>query len=162
MSLLALLIAALVIPFVGAALIALAGRVPNLREAVTLATAGLLFLTVTSITPHVLAGARPQLALFETLPGLLLAFRVEPLGMLFALVASGLWIVNSIYSIGYMRANREEHQTRFYVYFAGSLGATMAIAFAGNLITLFLAYEALTLLTYPLVTHHGDEEARHG
>jgi multicomponent Na+:H+ antiporter subunit D len=129
---------------------------------VTLVTAGLLFLTVASITPHVLAGGRPQLALFQILPGLLLAFRIEPLGMLFALVASGLWIVNSIYSIGYMRANREAHQTRFYVCFAGALGATMGIAFAGNLVTLFLAYEALTLVTYPLVTHHGDEEAKRG
>jgi multicomponent Na+:H+ antiporter subunit D len=110
----------------------------------------------------VLAGGRPQLALFEILPGILLAFRIEPLGMLFALVASGLWIVNSLYSIGYMRGNAEEHQTRFYVCFAAALGATMGIAFAGNLVTLFLAYEALTLITYPLVTHHGDEEAKRG
>jgi multicomponent Na+:H+ antiporter subunit D len=156
------LIAALAIPFAGAVLIGLAGRSPNLRETVTLATAVLLFLAVASITPHVLAGGRPQLALFQMLPGILLAFRIEPLGMLFALVASGLWIVNSLYSIGYMRANAEEHQTRFYVCFAGALGATMGIAFAGNLVTLFLAYEALTLITYPLVTHHGDEEAKRG
>lgn len=162
MSPLVALVAALVIPFVGAALIAAAGRAPNLRETVTLVTAALLFLTVASITPHVLAGERPQLALFEILPGLLLAFRIEPLGMLFALVASGLWIVNSLYSIGYMRANREAHQTRFYICFAGALGATMGIAFAGNLVTLFLAYEALTLITYPLVTHHGDETAKRG
>jgi len=159
---LTLLVAALVVPFIGAVLIAFAGRAPNLRETVTLATAAFLFVAVASITPHVLAGGRPQLALFEILPGLLLAFRIEPLGMLFALVASGLWIVNSLYSIGYMRGNAETHQTRFYVCFAGALGATMAIAFAGNLITLFLAYEALTLITYPLVTHHGDEEAKRG
>jgi len=162
MSPLLALVAALAIPFVGAVLIAIAGRAPNLRETVTLVTAALLLLTVTSLTPYVLAGGRPQLVLFEFLPGLLLAFRIEPLGMLFALVASGLWIVNSLYSIGYMRGNAEEHQTRFYVCFAGALGATMGIAFAGNLITLFLAYEALTLITYPLVTHHGDEEAKRG
>ncbi|MGB8434773.1 MAG: monovalent cation/H+ antiporter subunit D family protein [Burkholderiales bacterium] len=162
MSPLAALIAALAIPFAGALLIGLAGRTPNLRETATLATAVLLFLAVASITPHVLMGGRPQLALFQILPGILLAFRIEPLGMLFALVASGLWIVNSLYSIGYMRANAEEHQTRFYVCFAGALGATMGIAFAGNLVTLFLAYEALTLITYPLVTHHGDEEAKRG
>lgn len=162
MSPLAALIGALTVPFVGALLIAIAGRAPNLRETITLVTAALLFLTVASLTPAVLAGGRPQLALFEILPGLLLAFRIEPLGMLFALVASGLWIVNSIYSIGYMRANAEAHQTRFYVCFAGALGATMGIAFAGNLVTLFLAYEALTLITYPLVTHHGDEEAKRG
>ncbi len=162
MSPLAAMIAALVVPFAGAALISVTGRMPNLREAVTLVTAGVLFVVVASLVPGVLAGGRPQLALFQILPGLLIAFRIEPLGMLFALVASGLWIVNSIYSIGYMRANREHHQTRFYVCFAAALGATMGIAFAGNLITLFLAYEALTLVTYPLVTHHGDEEAKRG
>jgi multicomponent Na+:H+ antiporter subunit D len=94
------------------------------------------------------------------MPGLELAFEVEPLGMLFALVATGLWIVTSLYSIGYMRGNREAHQTRYYVCFALSLAATVGIAFAANLFTLFVFYEALTLVTYPLVTHHGTEEAK--
>jgi multicomponent Na+:H+ antiporter subunit D len=76
--------------------------------------------------------------------------------MLFAALASGLWIVNSMYSIGYMRGNNEQNQTRFYVMFAVSLAATMGVAFAGNLITLFLFYEMLTLSTYPLVAHKGD------
>ncbi len=78
--------------------------------------------------------------------------------MLFAALASGLWIINSLYSIGYMRGNREQHQTRFYVMFAVSLAATMGVAFAGNLFTLFLFYEALTLSTYPLVSHKGDDK----
>jgi multicomponent Na+:H+ antiporter subunit D len=148
------------VPAAGAVLIAAAGRWPNLRESVTLATAGLLFAACAQLLPDVLAGHRPQTVLLEMLPGLELMLRVEPLGMLFALVASGLWIVNSIYSIGYMRGNREDHQTRFYVCFAIALASTMGIAFAGNLLTLFLFYEALTLSTYPLVTHHGTVEAR--
>ncbi|MGH8678558.1 MAG: proton-conducting transporter membrane subunit, partial [Burkholderiales bacterium] len=152
---------ALAVPAAGAIAIALLGRWPNLREAATLLTAGLLFAAVAAIVPDVLAGARPSVTLFTMLPGLSLELRVEPLGMLFALVASLLWIVNSIYSIGYMRANREEHQTRFYICFAIALASTMGIAFAGNLLTLFLFYEALTLSTYPLVTHHGTPEARH-
>ncbi|MBM4182149.1 MAG: monovalent cation/H+ antiporter subunit D family protein [Betaproteobacteria bacterium] len=153
---------ALAIPLLGAIGIALAGRRPNLREGVTLATAGLLFATVLRLLDPVLAGERPQLTLFEILPGLSIAFRIEPLGMLFGLVASGLWIVNSVYSIGYMRGNDEQHQTRFYVCFALSLAAALAIAFAANLLTLFLFYEALTLLTYPLVTHAGSDKARAG
>src|SRR3970282_1672697 len=56
--------------------------------------------------------------------------------MLFALVASGLWIVNSLYSIGYMRGNGESHQTRFYVCFALALASTIGIAFAANVFTL--------------------------
>ena len=97
--------------------------------------------------------------LFDVLPGLPIAFVVEPLGLLFALLASGLWIVNSLYSIGYMRGNHEHHQTRFYVFFAGAIAAAMGVAFAGNGLTLFFFYEMLTLVTYPLVTHHGTDEA---
>jgi multicomponent Na+:H+ antiporter subunit D len=79
--------------------------------------------------------------------------------MLFALVASTLWIVNSVYSIGYMRGNDEPRQTSFYVCFAVALWATMGIAFAKNLFTLFIFYEILTLSTYPLVTHKANAEA---
>jgi multicomponent Na+:H+ antiporter subunit D len=157
-----LIAAALLVPAVGGVLIALAGRWPNLREAATLGTAALLFTVVLGLLPEVLAGGRPQLAVIEMLPGLSIGFRLEPLGMLFALVASGLWIVNSVYSIGYMRGNDEPHQTRFYVCFALALAATMGVAMAGNVLTLFLFYEALTLVTWPLVTHHGDGEAKGG
>ena len=151
------IIQSLLIPLFGAAGIALAGRVgPNVREAVTLITAGLLAYTVWQIVPVVFAGGRPALTLAELVPGIDIAFRVEPLGMLFAALASSLWIVNSVYSIGYMRGNNEQNQTRFYVMFAISLAATMGIAFAANLVTLFLCYEILTLSTYPLVSHKGD------
>ena len=155
----ATIIAALVVPLIGAVLIAAAHRAPNARETVTLVTAALLFLLVVSLTPAVLAGGRPGVTLLAVMPGLALKFEVEPLGMLFGLIASGLWIVNSLYSIGYMRGNNEAHQTRYYVCFAGALASAMGIAFAGNLLTLFLFYEALTLITYPLVTHHGTPEA---
>ena len=150
---------AFVLPLAGALGIALAGRINvNLREAVTLVTAVALAWTVWGLLPELMAGGRPALSLFEIVPGIEIAFKVEPLGMLFAALASGLWIVNSVYSIGYMRGNNEKHQTRFYVFFALSLAATMGIAFAANLFTLFLFYEALTLSTYPLVSHKGDTD----
>jgi multicomponent Na+:H+ antiporter subunit D len=153
---------AIVIPLAGALLLSLCGRNPNLREAVTLITASALFLTVATIYPAVAAGARPEVQLFELMPGLAFAFRVEPLGMLFALVASGLWIVTSIYAIGYMRKNKEQNQTRFFAFFAISLAAAIGIAFAANMFTLFIFYEVLTLSTYPLVSHHGTEKAVRG
>jgi multicomponent Na+:H+ antiporter subunit D len=153
---------ALALPLGGAALIAACHRAPNLREAVTLLTAAALFLSIVSLVPAVLAGERPGLALLEPLPGIALQFRVEPFGLLFGLVASTLWIVSSVYSIGYMRSNAEAHQTRFYVCFALALASTIGVAFAGNLLTFLFFYEALTFSTYPLVTHHGDEEARRG
>jgi multicomponent Na+:H+ antiporter subunit D len=153
---------ALAVPLAGALGIVLARRWPNLREAVTLLTAAALLACVLQVLPAVLAGQRPAWVLGSMLPGLDIAFRAEPLGMLFALIASSLWIVNSLYSIGYMRANHEANQTRFYVCFALALAATMGIAFAGNLFTLFVFYEVLTLVTYPLVTHSGSDAARRG
>ncbi|GLQ07094.1 monovalent cation/H+ antiporter subunit D family protein [Sneathiella chinensis] len=153
---------AILIPLLGAIGIALAGKAPNIRETVTLVTAGLLFANVLTIVPHVLAGEVLVYELAAILPGLSLTLNVEPLGMTFAVVASSLWIVNSVYSIGYMRGNKENKQTRFYICFAIALSATMGIAFAGNLLTLFVFYEVLTLSTYPLVTHKGNEAALKG
>ncbi len=154
--------AALVTPLVGAILIAFTGRWPNLRETITLVTAVILFSLVASLYPHVMDGGRPSFVTGEMLPGLPIAFLVEPLGLLFALIASFLWIINSLYSIGYMRAHHEKNQTRFYVCFAIALASAVAIAFAGNMMTLFVFYEALTISTYPLVTHAGTDKAKRG
>jgi len=153
---------ALALPVGCAVLVTASHRVPNLREAITLTTAAALFVSVMWLLPIVLGGARPSLRLVEIFPGLALEFRIEPFGLLFALIASGLWVLSSLYSIGYMRGNRELHQTRFYACFALALACTIGVAFSGNLLTLFLFYEALTLVTYPLVTHRGDEQARRG
>jgi multicomponent Na+:H+ antiporter subunit D len=160
-SLESLVLLALLTPFVGVLIIPLFHTLPNLRETVTLVTAGTLCLAVFCLFGPVLGGARPEAQIIEVAPGLELAFKVEPLGMLFALVASSLWIVNSIYSIGYMRTNNEPRQTTFYVCFAVALGSTIGIAFAKNLFTLFLFYEGLTLSTYPLVTHERNKETVH-
>ena len=147
-------------PAIGAVMIWLAGPRPNVREAVTLVTAVLLLMMVASLAPAVMAGERPSAELFEVMPGVRLAFRVEPLGLLFALIASFLWLPNSLYSIGYMRAHGEKNQTRFYVCFALALTGAVGVAFAANLFTLFLFYEILTISTYPLVTHAGTDKAR--
>jgi multicomponent Na+:H+ antiporter subunit D len=155
-------LACVALPLLAPAAITVLHRWPNPREAVTLLTSACLFLLVYSLHDDVLRGARPAINLVEPLPGLKIGFEVEPLGMLFALLASFLWMVTSVYSIGYMRSNREWRQTSYYSYFAVALGSAMGIAFAGNLFTLFIFYELLTLSTYPLVTHAGDDAAREG
>ncbi len=133
-----------------------------MREAMTLGGAAATFLSILPFVEPVLAGERPRLVLGEMMPGLALVLELEPLGLLFALIASGLWLVSGVYSIGYMRGNNEEHQTRFYVCFALAIASAIGVALAGNLLTLYLFYEALTLITWPLVTHHGDAEAQRG
>jgi len=154
---------AILIPLIGAVLIALSGRWPNLRETITMITAVALFLVVIRVLVGLVQEEQIEVTLFrDVLPGLSIALHTEPLSILFAMVASGLWIVTSVYSIGYMRGNNEKNQTRFYTCFAIALSGAMGVAFSANLLTLFIFYEVLTLSTYPLVTHKGDEKARAG
>ena len=157
-----LIVAAVLIPLAAAFLIPVFHRSPNMRETVTLVAAVALWLVVVDLVPDIIAGNRPEAVNLEIVTGLGIAFKVEPLGMMFALVASTLWIVNSVYSIGYMRGHDEPRQTSFFVCFAIAISSTVALAFSKNLFTLFIFYEILTLSTYPLVAHKGNDEARHG
>ena len=149
-------------PLLCALLVLATGRWPNLRETMSLITGGALIVQVVTLVPPVLAGHSPSLLLAVPVPGVPLALQIEPLGLLFALIASVLWVVTTVYAIGYMRGHGEKHQTRFYAFFAVAISATMGVALAQNLFTLFLFYELLTLSTYPLVTHAGSDEARRG
>ncbi len=105
----------IVVPFIGALLVVATGKIPNLREAVTLTTATILFSIVLAITDYTFKGVELKLDVVELFPGLGINFAVEPLGVLFALVASFLWIITSIYAIGYMRGHNEVNQTRFFL-----------------------------------------------
>jgi multicomponent Na+:H+ antiporter subunit D len=132
---------------------------PNLRDGATLVAAVVTFLCVLNILSNEGNGTTEPFVLFSVMPGLDLAFNVEPLGLLFAIVASGLWIITHLYGIGYMRGNNEEHHARFFMFFSFAISTVMGIAFSANMFTLFLFYEALTLSTYPLVSHKGTPEA---
>lgn len=155
-----LAVSAVLLPAGAAILIGLLNRRPNLRETTTLLTGILLMVVVGMLLRSVLRGEEADVVLLPMLPGIPLRLAAEPLGLLFAAVASLLWPINSLYSFGYMRGNREAHQTRFYVCFAIAISSAMGVALAGNLVTLFTFYEILSLSTYPLVTHKGDIEAR--
>ena len=157
-----LLVLMLVIPLAAAALIPFAGRVPNIREAVTFAAAFALLAVVVVLVHIVAMGGRPELLLGTFAGRFEIKFVLEPLGATFAAIASSLWILNSLFTLGYMRGNDEDHQTRFFGYVAIAIAAAVGIAAAGNLVTLFIFYEVLTLSTIPLVTHKGDAKARKG
>lgn len=96
----------------------------------------------------------------QVAPGIAVRFMAEPLGLVFALMVTTLWLVATLYTHGYLKANKEKHKPRFLVCYAGSISAALGLAFAANLFTMFLFYEALTLITYPLVVHYGDAKSR--
>ncbi len=156
------LLLAVLIPLIGAGLIMLTGKRPNLREAVSLLSAVGLFITVLCLAPGVLAGTVYQWTLFELLPGLSFRLRADALSMVFALVASFLWILAVFYSAGYMRGLKEKSQTRFSTCFALALFGAMGCAFSDNLLTLYLFYEIVSITTYPLVAHHQDRAGYDG
>ncbi|SFD42708.1 monovalent cation/H+ antiporter subunit D family protein [Pseudoalteromonas denitrificans] len=152
----------IIIPFLATFSIVASRRYPNLRESVTLSTCIVLIFLVVTLYQGLSSGKSISAYWWELLPGLTISFDIEPLGMLFALVASFLWLVTTCYAIGYMRSHQEKNQTRFYMCFAVAIGAVMGLAFSANLFTLFIFYEVLTLSTYPLVTHAGTEKAKKG
>jgi multicomponent Na+:H+ antiporter subunit D len=137
-----------------------AGRYPNLREAVSLCASFSVFYLVFNLYKGFRNGEIASVLWLEIFPGLAVSFGTDSLGLIFALVASFLWLITTVYAIGYMRAHNETHQTRFFAYFSVAMASAMAIAFASNLFTLFIFYEILTLSTYPLVTHAGTGEAK--
>ena len=160
MSATVLIVLSIFMPLVAGLVLRAFDKEPNIRDGFSLLVAAGTFACVCSLTPMVMAGERPAFQLLEMLPGLSLAFEIEPLGMLFALIASGLWIITTVYAIGYMRGHHESNQTRFFTCFAVAIGAAVGAAFSANLLTLFTCYELLSVSTFPLVAHHQSAESR--
>ena len=156
-----LVLLALGVPFLGGLSVLFSGPgSANVRDGLTVITSIILFCIVWQLIQIVDAGGRPTVTLLQMIPGLSLTLSLEPLGMIFAGVASFLWIVTSFYAFGYMRGHHEANQTRFFFCFAIAIMSALGIAFSGNMLTLFVFYEVLTISTFPLVTHSGTDEAR--
>ncbi len=162
MDLSTLIFATLILPTLAMFTNLIFAKQANLRDTITFAAALATFAAVVAIAAQVGNATTEQIVLFEVFPNVPIAFNVEPLGLLFALVASGLWIVTHIYAIGYMRGNNESHHARFFGCFSGAIAAALGIAWSSNMFTLFLWYEILTISTYPLVVHKGTPEAIRG
>ncbi len=91
------------------------------------------------------------------LPGIDLVLHADALPLLFVTLSTMLWLLTTIYAIGYLEG--APHRSRFFVFFSLCVSATVGLALAGNLLTFVIFYEMLTLATYPLVVHRGTESA---
>jgi len=134
----------------------------NKRETVSLVAAVASFLSVTALIPGVLQGTVYIYPLFRILPGISVKFCADGLSLIFALVATFLWILATVYNIGYMRGLKEHAQTRYYFCFAVAIFGALGVALSANIFTLYLFYEIITIFTYPLVAHHQDAEGYRG
>lgn len=154
--------ASLLTPVFGAMLIFLLRKYRRMVEIIFVASAMALLLITVYILNSDAHLSDQVVRLYPIIAGIPLAFHVEPLGLLYAMVGAALWLVTTIYAIGYMNANKEKHLARFYICFCIAMAAVMGIAYAANLLTLFIFYEALTFSTYPLVAHKGNDSAKKG
>lgn len=146
-------------PIVGAILLSLISeKSDRLRNTMSFFISIVTAASVIFILLAVLNGRTPEFSVLTFAPGLELAFKVDPFSILFGTIASVLWVFATLYSFGYMA--HEHKRRRYFVFFMMSLGITVGIAFAANLITLYLFYEFLTICTYPLVIHSENEESQ--
>jgi formate hydrogenlyase subunit 3/multisubunit Na+/H+ antiporter MnhD subunit len=147
------------IPLVGTGAVILLRNHPDVREAASLISAILTFLFCVLSLPSAFAAMPVSTPALRILPGLSLQFTADALGLLFASIASLLWIITTVYNIGYMRGLQEHAQTRYYACFALVIGAVMGVALSSNLFSLLVFYELITISTYPLVVHTETPEA---
>src|SRR5690606_12671815 len=128
----------------------------RLRTLINLAAAILKLTLVVVMVWGVMQG-REYEAAFTMVPGVEFVLRADALSMMFAGLSAVLWLLTTIYAVGYLEDS--PNRRRFFGFFSLCVASTMGIALAGNLFTFFLFYEILTLSTYPLVVHRGTEKA---
>ncbi|MCW3141077.1 MAG: monovalent cation/H+ antiporter subunit D family protein [Methanophagales archaeon] len=150
---------AILCPAIGSILIVLFRKRPNIRESWTMLAGIAQFLIIFSMVPLIIEGAIIKCTFFTAFPGVDFGFSVDAFGLIFAITSTFLWILVSSYSIGYMRSLKEHAQTRYYFCFAWAIFGAVGVALSGNLLTMFVFYEILTVSTYPLVAHDQTPEA---
>lgn len=128
----------------------------RLRTTLNLTGAVLKLLLIILLFTQVVVGHQAEFRL-TMLPGLELVLRADSLSLLFLSLSAFLWLLTTIYAIGYLEGS--PHRSRFFGFFSLCVCATTGVALAGDLVTFVVFYELLTLSTYPLVIHRGTPVA---
>ena len=115
-----------------------------------------LILTLVSLLPAFLTSGR-DLTLFTLSDNVAIALHVDGISMCFCVLMAFVWTAAGFYSFDYMA--HEGHEKRFYCLYLLTLGVLMGLCMSGSLVTFYMFYEAMTLLTMPLVMHSGSKEA---
>ncbi len=91
---------------------------------------------------------------------LALLFKVDNLSRLFLALINIMFLLVGIYSLEYMR--HEKYKVGFYRFYMLTLAALDLVAIAGNYATLYMAFEFMTLLSFPMVMNSREEESVQG
>lgn len=141
----------------GAVIFTLPEHAVRLRSTINLAAAGVKVAVILALVPLILDDDVAPEFRAPFLPGIDFVLRIDSLSLLFAALSSVLWLLTTVYAIGYLEGGA--NRSRFFGFFSLCVTATVGISFAGNLVTFLLFYEMLTLVTYPLVAHTGTPAA---
>lgn len=127
------------------------------RDLALVLLAGLVMAACWSLIPGALAGTVYELELIQLAPEVWLYLRIDALGVFFAVIISSLWLLALIYSQGYLGPDR---RNRYYLVLMLSLGLALGVAWAGNLLTLLVFYELLSIMACLLVVHEETPAAK--
>ena len=97
------------------------------------------------------------LLLFSLVDEIPVFFAVDTIGKIFAGIVIFVFLMAGFFSFVYM--SHEHHEKRYYGFYLITFGVLMGLCFSGNLVTLYLFYEFMTLVSVPLVLHSGSKEA---
>ncbi len=125
----------------------------KLRKIVTIAA---MAVTLALVAPLFFAGDA-SLTLFTLSDSLPIFLHADATGLVFALLMAFVWMMAGLYSFDYMA--HEGGEKRYYGLYLCTLGALMGLCFAGSIITFYIFFEAMTLLTMPMVMHSGKKDA---
>ena len=114
-------------------------------------------LTTVCVWASLAAGRTDPFTVYYFTRGFALRFQLDGLGMLFSGMVSAMWPFVTLYAYEYM--NRAEHRNMFFAFYVMTYGITLGVAYAGNILTLYVFFEMLSLVTIPLVTHYQDRDS---
>lgn len=146
------------LPLGGALLVAPAARISErVRDRVAFGVSLATFLLVCALYPAVRGGGTAGVSFPSVMAPFGLSFRADLLSFTLGLITALIWVLVSVYSWDYML--HEGDQTRFYTFLLLTLGGCLGTVMAGDLITLYLFFELMSLAAFVLVVHDGTPRA---
>ena len=127
------------------------------RRETLLAVTGAGLLLTAALSCVAVFGGAVELRLFSLGKNMDIFFRVDQVGRLFSMVVTVIWVLVGVYAFEYMKHEKEEK--RYFGCYLVVFGILQALVFSGNLLTLYLFYELMTLLSIPLILHSKTREA---
>ena len=95
--------------------------------------------------------------LVEMTRTLSIAFFADEITRLFVLIFSIAWLFVGIYAFVYIQ--HEGNEDSFFAFYLVVEGCLLGMAFASNLVTMYLFFEMITLTSMPLVLHNRSKES---